>query len=87
MNKQELKDFIKKEAPNAGQKGEDHDTAYANALEVSWAKFNGLSKVELNKLLSESRDRYRLLGPTHSNTADCIMLVELLEELKKWEIK
>lgn len=87
MNKEDLQKLIKREAPNAGKKGDTHDTSYATALETSWAKFNGLSRVELNKLLNESRERYRLLGATHANVADCLVLYELIEELKKWEIK
>ena len=74
-----INDYISKNV------GDDsvHDDAYASALHSSFARYNGLSTESLIKFQATARTDYKQGMSTHRATADCVVIYELLKELRE----
>ena len=72
----DINELIKKEAPA----NNEHDQAYAKALKASFESFQGLSQKDLKIQLQLARERYRKNMGRHQDTADCIVLTELIHD-------
>lgn len=59
-----------------------HSKRYKECIRSSFDMFKDLDIDNLQIQLNEARKRYGDSIPTHQNTADCMVLYELLQEAK-----
>ena len=80
-----IEKFINKLCPARNEDSDSgiHDRSYARALAGAHAVFSGCSLNRLEMHLELARESYRFDGNSHTNTARCVILYELINEAKK----
>ena len=82
----DIEKFIEKKCPDVNEDNIHgvHDRAYAHALRGAYLLYKDIDNIEVLKLKQMmAREDFRLQGSTHSATARCVILMEMIDELKR----